>query len=206
MKKNIIGSLVLILCLLLASPCLSISSNFIRVTFGAGGSIEVPKNWIAYSNSQRITLDSFVEAKVYRQVESRLPFAANLYDERGKTDALINVRFYPNNTLTQLDAQQFTLQELKQLSNVGRGYVDKAMIKNGVKLTKWFNFEKKTINGIYVLYQKSQYENHNTGTTMNVVNLRVWNSPNTYTVTINYNKDKELLLRPIVNRMINTLR
>lgn len=91
------------------------ASNFVRVPLGNGASIEVPRNWIVLSGNQRTTIDTFVEAKGCRQTESSLSFAANLYDDRGKTMALVNARFYPENPITQTEAQQVTASDLKEI-------------------------------------------------------------------------------------------
>ncbi len=91
------------------------ASNFVRVPLGKGASIEVPKNWVVLSGNQRNTIDTFVEAKGYRQTKSALSFAANLYDDRGKTIALINVRFYPDNPTTQAEAKQVTPSDIKEI-------------------------------------------------------------------------------------------
>ena len=90
-----IGSRRIFLHLLLSALLLGVpapqvlgASNFVRVPLGKGASIEVPKNWVVLSGNQRITIDTFVEAMGYRHTESTLNFAANLYDDRGKTLAL----------------------------------------------------------------------------------------------------------------------
>jgi len=103
------------------------TSNFVRVPLGKGASIEVPKNWVDLSGNQRTTIDSYVEAKEsmmsYRQYESTLSFAANLYDDRGNSIALVNARFYPDNPFTQAEARQVTSTVLKELDvELRKGY------------------------------------------------------------------------------------
>src|SRR4051794_9377909 len=75
------------------------TGNFLPVRLPKGVTVELPKNWIALSNNQRITLDSYVQAK--REMagsadpSSDLNFAANYYDDQGKTAAIFNIRYYP---------------------------------------------------------------------------------------------------------------
>ena len=59
----------------------------------------------------------------YRQYELTLSFAANLYDGRGNSIALVNARFYPDNPFTQAEARQVTSTVLKELDvELRKGY------------------------------------------------------------------------------------
>ena len=99
------------------------TSNFLAVRLPNAVTVELPKNWTALSNNQRITIDSWVQAK--RETagasnpSSDLTFAANYYDEQGKTVAIFNIRYYPEQTVTQAEShvrpQQWTRKNLMML-------------------------------------------------------------------------------------------
>ena len=133
------------------------SSNFVRVPLGKGASIEVPKNWIVLSGNQRITIDTFVEAKGYRLTESTLNFAANLYDDRGKTIALVNARFYPENPITQDEARQISSSDLKEIDVEMRKAAEAPLKAMGVRMTNWYGSKMQVINGLHVLVHEHQY-------------------------------------------------
>ena len=130
------------------------SSNFVRVPLGKGASIEVPKNWIVLSGNQRITIDTFVEAKGYRLTESTLNFAANLYDDRGKTIALVNALFYPENPFTQAEAKQVAPADLKELDVEMRKAAEASLNAMNVRMLNWYGSNMRVVNGLHVLVQE----------------------------------------------------
>ena len=182
------------------------ASNFIRVPLGKGASIEVPRNWIVFSGNQRITIDTFVEAKGYRQTESSLTFAANLYDDRGKTMALINARFYPDNPITQAEARQVTASDLKEIDVEMKKASEVPLKAMGAKMENWFGSKMQVINGLYVLAHEHQYSIVRDNGLTRVRGLRVWRSPRSFTVTISYREREATMLLPIVDYMTNSLR
>ena len=181
-------------------------SNFIRVTLGKGASIEVPKNWTVFSGSQRLTLDTFVEAKGYRKVESGLNFAANLYDEQGKTMALVNARFYPDNPMTQAQGRQVTPNDLKEIEIEMRKAVEESLKVMGPNMTKWFGTKMQVINGLFVLTHEHQHSGVGNNGATRVRGLRVWNNPRSFTVTLSYRERDATMLLPIIDYMTNSLR
>jgi hypothetical protein len=182
------------------------ASNFIRVPLGKGASIEVPKNWTVLSGSQRVTLDAFVEAKAYRKIESELSFAANLYDDQGKTMALINARFYPNNPLTQAEARRLSPDDLREIDIEMKKGAEAFLNARGIRMTKWLGANVQVINGLYVVVYEHQHSGVGEHGTTNVRSLRVWNSPRSFTVTLNYRERHATMLLPIIDYMTNSLR
>ena len=190
---------------LVALPSWS-ASNFIRVPLGKGASIEVPKNWTVFSGSQRVTLDAFVEAKGYRKTESELNFAANLYDEQGKTMALINARFYPDNPNTQAEARQADSNDIREIDVMMKKAIEAPLNVMGTRMTKWFGSKMRVINGLYVLVHEHQKSGGGNQGTARVRGLRVWNSPRSFTVTLSYQMQYETMLLPIIDYMTSSLR
>lgn len=182
------------------------ASNFIRVPLGKGASIEAPKNWVVLSGNQRTTIDTFVEAKGYRKTESTLSFAANLYDDRGKTIALVNARFYPDNPITQADARQVTSADLKEIDAEMRKVAEAPLKAMGVRMLNWYGSKMEVINGLYVLVHEHQHSGAGDAGVTRVRGLRVWRSPRSFTVTLSYRERDATMLLPIVDYMTKSLR
>ncbi len=189
----------------LASPVLG-ASNFVRVPLGKGASIEVPKNWVVLSGNQRTTIDAFVDAKGYLQTGSTLNFAANLYDDRGKTLALVNARFYPGNPLTQVEAKQVTSAVLKGLDVEMRKAVEQTLKATGARMLNWYVSNMRVINGVYVLVHEHQHSGAGDAGVTRVRGLRVMRSPRSFTVTLSYRERDATMLLPIIDYMTNSLR
>lgn len=182
------------------------ASSFIRIPLGKGASIEVPKNWVVFSNKKLVTLDAFVEAKGFKLTESSLVFAANLYDGQKKTMASINVRFYPDNTLTQAEVRQATANELRELDVELRQIVRTSLNKMGIRMEKWFGTRILNINGLYALVHEHQQNNIGSDESTIVRGLRVLSSPRSFTATISYREREAAILFPIVDYMTKSLR
>lgn len=182
-------------------------SNFIRVPLGKGASIEVPKNWVVLSGSQRTTIEAFIEAKGYRLSEATLSFSANLYDDRGKVIAKVNARFYPDNTLTQAEVQQITAADLKEIDVGLRKLFETTMKAEGVRMLNWYGTKMQVINGLYIIVHEHQYSAvGDAGVTRRYRGLRVSRYPRSFTVTISYREIDATMLLPIVDYMTKSLR
>jgi hypothetical protein len=181
------------------------ASNFIRVPLGKGASIEIPTNWVVLSGNQRTTIDTFVEAKGYRLTESTLNFAANLYDDRGKTMALVQARFYPENPITQNDARKVTAADLKEIDVEMRKAAETSIKALGVRMLNWHGSKMQVINGLYVLVHEHQHSGVGGAGVTRDRGVRVWRSPRSLTVTLSYRERDAVLLLPIIDYMTNSI-
>ena len=188
-----------------AFPAFS-ASNFVRVPLGKGASIEVPKNWVVLSGNQRTTIDTFVEAKGYRLTESTLSFAANLYDDRGKTMALVNARFYPDNPITQAKARQVTSTDLREIDVEMRKVAEAPLKAMGVRMLNWYGSKMQVINGLHVLVHEHQHSGAGDAGVTRVRGVRIWRSPRSFTVTLSYRERDATMLLPIIDYITNSLR
>lgn len=182
------------------------ASNYIRVPLGESASIEVPKNWVVLSGNERTTIDVFVEAKGFQKTKSSLTFAANLYDDRGATRALVNVRFYPENPLTQSEARQVKTSDLKEFDAEIKKHAEASMNALGVRMESWLGSKMQVINGLYALVHEHQHSGVQGNGLTRVRGVRVWRSPRSFTVTISYREREAIVLLPIVDYMTNSLR
>lgn len=181
-------------------------SHFVRIPLGKGASIELPKNWEIMSAGSRVTLDAAVEALGMKLTNSDLNFAANLYDDNGKTLALANARFYPENTLTQAQTKELGPEDVDAIGQQLRKVTEPPLQARGAKVTRWYPPMVRQINGLYVFVHEHQQVGPGDVGPTRVRGLRVWASPRSFTVTFSYREARAQLLQPIIERATNSLR
>lgn len=179
-------------------------SYFIRVPLEQGVSIEVPKNWILLSESNRMTIGTAMEAMGKRPL-SLITFGANLLDG-DTTIASVNTQFYPNEKRTQNELQLLTSKNLKKIDltveQAGKqGYKDL-----GVRVTKCFRTRKKVINGIHTFIIGWQHTGVGDQGLMRIRSVRVWNGARSFAVTFTYRERQAMVLLPIIDYMTNSIR
>lgn len=189
--------------------CIGITNaagNFIPVRLPKGVTVELPKNWTALTNNQHITLDSWVEAKTEsRGMADDLAFAANYYDDQGKTAGMFNIRYYPDLEVTQSEARAANAPDVKELDAVLRQNVVPGIEMAGGRLLAWVGTTKQSINGATVFvseYRRSSQQ----GGSFRARLVRFFNAQKSFTITISYREDQDYFLRPICDRIISSIR
>lgn len=187
----------------------SATDNFARVKLPKGVSIELPKNWVVLSGNQRITLDSAVESGLdlsgIKQEGSELPFAANYYDDKGNTLGIMNVRYYPQLELTQADAQSANAQDVREIDAALKESMIPSMKAFNMTVTSWAGTQKSAINGITVFLTEYQRKSLKGSGEFRVRLVRVLAADKSFTVTVSYHEGASFLLKPITDRIINSL-
>ena len=195
--------------IILVSGIASASNNFVKVNLPRGVSIELPKNWVVLSKNQRITLDSFVESVLdlsgIGQEEAELPFAANYYDDKGNTIGILNIRYYPQLELTQADARAATTQDVKELDAALKENMLKSMKAFGVTATSWKGTQKTSINGITAFLTEYRRNSLKGTGEFRIRLVRVFSGNKSFTLTTSYHEAAAFLLKPITDRIINSL-
>ena len=191
-------------------PAALAANNFVPIRLPHGVQIELPRNWEALSNNQRITLDSTVQSRNERagifDASSDLNFGANYYDEAGKTAAIMNVRYYPDSEISQTDARAAGQPDIRELDSALRESMVKAGQINGFTVLSWNGTSKQVINGTTAFvteYKRSPLKNNGN---FKVRLVRVFNGSKSFTLTVSYREDQDYLLRPICDRIISSLR
>ncbi|MCX7087790.1 MAG: hypothetical protein NTV00_07025 [Methylococcales bacterium] len=186
------------------------ANNFIPIKLPHNVQIELPRNWKALSNNQRITLDSWVQSRNERagifDASSDLNFGGNYYDEAGKTAAIMNVRYYPDLGLSQDDARAAGESDIRELDSALRESMAEAGQINGFSILAWNGTSKQVINGATAFvteYKRSPLKNNGN---FKVRLVRVFNGGKSLTLTISYREDQDFLLRPICDHIISSLR
>lgn len=187
----------------------SATDNFTRVKLPKGVSIEVPKNWVVLSGNQRITLDSAVESGLdlsgIKQGGSEFPFAANYYDDKGNTLGILNVRYYPQLELTQADAQSANAQYVKELDAALKENMITSVKAFNMTVTSWAGTQKSVINGITVFLTEYQRKSLKGSGEFRVRLVRVFAADKSFTLTVSYHEAASFLLKPITDKIINSL-
>lgn len=203
------GFVVLALTMLTLGSLARADNNYVLIQMPRGVSVELPKNWYPIRENERVTLDASTQANAERAgeyVNSELPVAANYYDAAGKTAAMMNVRYYPEQTVTQGELRAATAAEVKEIDALMKGMLQQSGQVSGFRVLEWRGTTRVTLpSGVALLceYKRSPLKNNGNF----VVRLvRVMNGPRSFTLTVSYREDQEVWMRPITDRIIRTLR
>ena len=186
------------------------SRNFVDIQLPKNVSIQLPKNWVVLSGNQRITLDSAVESRLdlsgLHDINSEFPFAANLYDDAGKTIGMVNIRFYPDWSITQADVQTALPSDVADLDKQLRNQLQAAMAAASASLISWDGTRLQEYNGIVAFV--SEYARSSTISPGNfrVRLVRVFAAERSFTLTVSYFEPAAYLLGPITDRIIWSLK
>jgi hypothetical protein len=191
-------------------PSASAANNFVLVRLPNSVQVEIPRNWELLSSNRRVTLDSAVQSRNESaglfDASSDLQFAANHYDDAGKNDALVNVRYYPDIKITQQDARASGQSDVQEIDATIRDVMTKSAQVSGFSLLAWFGTKIQTINGITAFVTEYKRSPAKDNGNFRVRLVRVFNGAKSFTLTISYRDDQEYLLRPICDRVISSLR
>lgn len=193
----------LVLCTAQAQP-----NSYVIVHLPRNVSIELPRNWVVISNNQRTTLDASVIARQgnagIANFRSDLAFAANYYDDGGRTAGIVNVRYYPQQTVTQADARNASAAEVRELDALLQQELQKGVALSGSRLLAWQGTSKNSINGLIVFL--SSYRRSSPNGVFQVRLVRVLDAGRSFTLTISYREDQAYFLQPISDYVIRSLR
>ena len=199
---------LLVLILFLFAGTISIAgSNYKTISLPKGVSIDLPINWQVISNNERITLDAYVET-LFDPLDSELPFAANYYNDDDEIDALVNIRYYPWEVVTQENViNMFTPDVLREMDDVLYKSSTLAMKKISGKMLSWNGTKKKLIKDTVALVTEYRRYSGLSKSNARVRLVRVLNGNKSFTLTVSYvdNKKSSFMLKEITNRIIESL-
>ena len=199
---------LLVLILFLFAGTISIAgSNYKTISLPKGVSIDLPINWQVISNNERITLDAYVET-LFDPLDSEFPFAANYYNDNDEIDALVNIRYYPWEVVTQENViNMFTPDVLRAMDDVVHKGIMLAMPKANLKMLSWNGTKKKLIKDTVALVTDYRRYEGLSKSNARVRLVRVLNGNKSFTLTVSYvdNKKSSFMLKEITNRIIESL-
>ena len=199
---------LLVLILFLFAGTISIAgSNYKTISLPKGVSIDLPINWQVISNNERITLDAYVET-LFDPLDSEFPFAANYYNDDDEIDALVNIRYYPSEVVTQENViNMFTPDVLRAMDDVLYKSSTLTMKKINGKILSWNGSKKKRIKDTVALVTDYRRSSGLPKSNARVRLVRVLNGNKSFTLTVSYadNKKSSSMLERITNRIIESL-
>lgn len=185
-------------------------NNFVVISLPKGLDLEFPQNWIVLSNNQRITLNSAVESRLDLSglpiPDSTFPFAANLYNDAGETIGIANIRYYPNNQLSQAEAQQLNSQDVNVLDASIKTNILKSTKAFGISVLSWEGTIKDTVNGVTVFITEYHRKILTDSKPFRVRLVRVCASERSFTLTVSYRESASIILEPITDRIIKSIK
>ncbi len=200
---------LLVLILFLFAGTISIAgSNYKTISLPKGVSIDLPINWQVMSNNERITLDAYAETLSDPPIDSEFPFAANYYNDNDEIDALMNIRYYPREVVTQENViNMFTPDVLREMDDVLYKSSTLAMKKISGKMLSWNGTKKKLIKDTVALVTEYRRYSGLSKSNARVRLVRVLNGNKSFTLTVSYadNKKSSSMLERITNRIIESL-
>jgi len=183
--------------------------SYVRLQLPQQLSVELPRNWIVFSDSQRITLDAWVAAKSEKITgepsAAELGFAANLYDDKGRTVGIFNVRYYPAQSLTQRDAVAASKEDTQELDAALKASFAPGVEGAGNRVLEWNGTRKTVLNGMTVFI--SEYRRTSPqGIPFRARLVRMLDGPRSFTVTVSYREDQKYFMAAISNRIVESMR
>jgi hypothetical protein len=136
---------------------------------------------------------------------SEFSLAATFNDDHGVTLGIVNVRFYPKLLLTQDDAREATDQDVADLdAELKKGLLESEKVF-GLTVTSWAGTKKIILNGTTVFLTEYRRKALRVEGEFNVRLVRVFSGNRSVTVTVSYLESAGIILRPISDRIINSL-
>ncbi len=184
-------------------------SAYVLMRMPHGVSVELPRNWHPLSSNQKTTINAVAQANAElagESIDSELPTAANYYDEFGKTAALMNVRYYPDQTVTQAEIRAISVADVRDIDDMMRDLLRKSADVGGFKILEWRGTRVvKLATGVALLVEYKRSPIRQNGNFV-VRLVRVMNGSRSFTLTVSYREDQDGWMQPITDRIIRTLR
>lgn len=180
---------------------------FVTVRLPLGVSVDLPKDWTTLQENERKSIEDVVEqraASLSLEDETDLLFAANLFDERAKTIALFNVRYYPDMDVSQAEVIRASSREIDEIDRALRSSIAIAGEQQGFEILSWNGTKRQSLNGIQALI--SDYRRAFSGLQPFRVRLvRVLDGPRSFTATVSYREDLADSLEWRTDRIVSSI-
>ena len=204
------GRILIFICFFVAVfsvNLLGAQSPFVSIKLKNGISFELPRNWVVIDLNTKTTLEASVAARFPIDVNSTLPFAANLYNSKKQTIGMINVRVYPDIEIYQHEVLNLTAVEISEINNVLQENIMEGVVSSGSTLTDWYGTEKiKIRDKVYLLSKYRRRSGINPNNFFRVSLVRLLHGRHSFTLTLSYEEKEQYLLDPIIEYIMNSIR
>ena len=177
-----------------------------KINLPKGISLDIPKSFQFLSENKKIDLTAYANSIFDDGINLNvLSFAANHYDSNGKTDALVNLRFYPDNEFSQ------SLPRMLEDSPNDLKLIEKTMKdelhSSPVKIIQWNGVYIRNIAGLKAVVTDYRRLSHN-GESGRVRLMMFHNSKDSFHMTASYDdkKNDSFMLESIIEKIIKSLR
>jgi hypothetical protein len=185
------------------------NSDYIHVNLPKGSSILLPKNWTILSNQQKGSIEEEKSRRLSIELvnaTSDLSFAANYFYPNNRTAALLNIRFYPNITVTQAESEKMGIEDIQSLDSVVHENINKAEKISDWTLIEWRGTKRQIINGNTAFVSEYTRTGINDSSSFCTRLVRFFRGSESYTLTIGYRIEDESTLRPICDKIISSIK
>lgn len=132
------------------------------------------------------------------------PFAANYYI-KNKAVSLVNITYYPYMEFNQQDVYTSTPEEIKDFDDYLREEYEAVYQLQGSSIEEWHGTTLIDLNGLLVFRTSFLRDGVGKGKPSVVTFIRVFDDAESFTVTLNYQKDLEYFLKPITEKIISSI-
>jgi len=207
-RRTLLLTQLVLVVLVLLGAAHSQGQTYTTVLLPQNVTIAVPRNWYAISDNQPISLDAYVYARQANaglaDFRSELTFGANYYDDSGRTAGIMNVRYYPAETITQSDSQDASPDDVRALDAELQQGIHNGLAMSGNRILAWMGTVKNSINGVVVFL--SEYRRSGPNGSFRVRLVHVFDGPRSFALTVSYREDQAYFLQPITDYIIRSLR
>lgn len=187
----------------------STPAHSIPVKLPLGVQLEVPQDWQVLSRNQRVPLES-VATRTLRHSHFDASrddsFAANYYDGPGRLLASMHLGFYKTLDFTQAEARNAPSAEIDELDAFLKNSMTQVSRTGGYSIRSWQGTQRQTISGITAFvseYSRSMVKDEDY---FRVRLVRVFDGPRSFTLSVSYRENNQLLLRAICDQIIASVR
>jgi len=210
--RNLTTTLCLTFAVLLGSvgnseSAFAENNLFVQIKLKNGISFVLPRNWKIIDNNTKTTLEASVASRIKLPINTSLPFAANLYNHKNSTVAMVNVRIYPEMDVYQRDVSALNKQSVNDFDKELKINITDGVRPLGIEVTNWYGTKIVRINGKFFL--STQYRRTSAIDPLKYfrVNLvRLLDGKHSYTLTVSYEEGSGYLLKPIIEKIRHSIK
>lgn len=207
-KKYHCGLLVTAVIALFSLTSVSAYDNFVKISLPKGVSIELPKDWVIQSNTQRNALEAVADSVLDltgTEYGNDFKFAANYY-RNNRLVSVAHINYYPDRDLTQNNARQATPQAINDMDTSLKEGVVPVLKDMGIPILSWEGTRKITLNGIAAFVTEYHRKIKDDLGVSCVRIIKIYAGERSFNLTVSYLEEEQSFLKPITDRIINSLK
>lgn len=183
--------------------------RLVTVNLPKGVTVSIPSNWVRFTKPSRENLNNMVIDSLGRYgltyTPSDLSFAANLYNSEGVVVAMFNIRYYPNQTVTQKEIINLSSIELSEYNKLLKSEIEEGAVEMKRPVPTWAGTKRIMVHEYSALL--SEYRRPSPiGGIFNVKLQRVMDADKSFTITVSYREDAGIDVKNVANDILKSLR